>query len=69
MGIMQYIKKNNLDPRMVETVMPLHKVNPTLYLAANIHTDPDIVKKIQASFKRIIENGTYNKIMQPLLTQ
>lgn len=69
MGIMQYIKKNNLDARMVEPVMPLHEVNSDLYLAANIHTNPDIIKKTQASFQRIIENGTYKKIMQPLLEQ
>jgi polar amino acid transport system substrate-binding protein len=68
-GIMQHIKNNNLDAKIVEPVMPLHKVNSDLYLAANIQTKPDTIKRIKASFQRIIDNGTYKKIMQPLVSQ
>jgi polar amino acid transport system substrate-binding protein len=67
MGVTQYMKKNNLDPNMIESVIALHEVHPTLYFAANIHTEADTIKKIKDSFQRIKDNGTYNKIMRPLL--
>ena len=69
MGVMQYLKKNNLNAKMIEPIMPIHNYNPTLYFAANIQTEPSIIKKVKGSFNRIIENGTYHKIMKPLLIE
>jgi len=49
--------------------MGLHDYTPTLYLAANIDTDEEIIKKVKASFEKIVKNGSYHKIMQPLLDE
>jgi len=67
LGAHQFIIRNNLKPEDIIPVMRLHEHNPVLYLAANIDTNPKIISKLKVSFQNIIDNGTYDRIMQPLL--
>jgi len=67
LGAHQFIIRNNLKAEDIIPVMRLHEHNPVLYLAANLDTNPIIISKLKASFQNIIDNGTYDRIMQPLL--
>jgi len=69
LGLHQFLKKNNLKTDDIIPVMSLHSSNPTLYLAANVDTDEEIVRKIQASYQKIVDSGVYNKIMKSILDE
>lgn len=69
LGMMLFVKKNNLALDVVESIVELEGATPTLYLAGNKNLDKSIVEKITNSFVKIRENGTYYKIMQPLLDE
>ena len=67
LGAHQFIIRNNLKAEDIIPVMRLQEHNPVLYLAANVDTNPKIIRKLKTSFQKIIDNGTYDRIMQPLL--
>ena len=68
-GIMRYLMDNQFEVSRIEPVIKIQKHNPVLYLAANIDSDEQLTSKVKAAFKKIIDNGTYDRIMQPLIQE
>ncbi len=65
-GLNQLISENNMKPSDFTRVYSLEDLQTRLYIVLSLQTDEDIYKKISASYKKIVQNGTYDKIMSPL---
>jgi len=65
-GIYQAFKKNPEDSK--DIVRLDASISPVVesYFAMNKNSDPELVKRVQQGFQKIIKNGLYNNIMSRL---
>jgi len=65
-GLNQLISQNNMKPSDFTRVYSFKDLQTRLYFVLSLQTDDEIYNKISASYKNIVQNGTYEKIMSPL---
>lgn len=69
LGVHYFAKNYNLGSDYFVPLIPLKELQAPYYFATSILTEKDITDKIKFSFARLIENGTFLRIMQPIFEQ
>lgn len=68
-SISLFLEKNNFDPRDLVSTISLDEISTGLYMVLGKHSSPEMVEKLRNSYRAIVENGTYNRIVKPNLTE
>ncbi len=58
------IIKTGLDASMLSLIFDIPDFASDMYLAANLHTDPELIKKVKNSLTSIKADGRYDKLLE-----